>query len=97
MEGIEMNYSEKLKDRRWKVKRLRILIRDRFKCAICGKVSERNQVHHLKYSGDPWDVDDKDLITLCKYCHYTHHRPDIFEKKLSGLRISEILKISNHA
>jgi predicted nucleic-acid-binding Zn-ribbon protein len=64
-----MNYSDKLKDPRWQKKRLLIMSRDEFKCRMCGDSESTLHVHHLKYSKDPWDVPNKDLITLCEDCH----------------------------
>ncbi len=29
----------------------------------------RLEVHHINYSGEPWEAKDIDLITLCEYCH----------------------------
>ncbi len=66
-------YSEKLKDRRWLQKRLRILERDDFKCRDCGVNDSFDdiglQVHHCYYKGEPWDVEDDFLLTLCENCH----------------------------
>ncbi len=67
-------YSEKLKDRRWHQKRFQILERDDYKCRDCGisdEVVDGLQVHHCYYQGEPWDVEDDLLLTLCKNCHAT--------------------------
>jgi hypothetical protein len=64
-----MNYAEKLRDPRWQKKRLEILQRDEFKCTFCGDTETELHVHHKKYSGDPWDVNESHLQTLCKHCH----------------------------
>lgn len=71
MEGnMTRIYSDKLKNPKWQKKRLEILERDGFKCKLCGDEETELQVHHKKYSdGNPWDADDKNLITLCKHCH----------------------------
>jgi len=68
-----MTYSEKLKDPRWQKKRLKILERDDFTCTDCGDTESTLMVHHLKYSGDPWEIEDKYLITLCEICHESWH------------------------
>ena len=68
-----MNYTDQLKDIRWKRKRLSILIRDKFTCKICGYFGERVNVHHLKYTGMAWNAPDADLITLCRSCHKKLH------------------------
>ncbi|MDR2408167.1 MAG: HNH endonuclease [Bacteroidales bacterium] len=78
------SYKEKLFDRRWQTKREAIINRDGGRCVICGK-SENLVVHHRQYHfveklqafSDPWDYDDKYLITLCQSCHNRGH--DKFE------------------
>lgn len=66
-----MNYSEKLKDPRWQKKRLEILSRDNFKCQCCGSGEKELHVHHKQYSatGNPWDIGNWALISLCYECH----------------------------
>lgn len=83
-----MDYSEQLKDPRWKRKRIEILIRDRHTCQICGYLGERVNVHHLKYSGMAWDAPNEDLITLCKGCHNKTHRPELADKRLAKMKVS---------
>lgn len=64
-------YSEKLTDPRWQQKRLRIFERDGFACRNCGDGTSTLNVHHIVYlSGrDPWEYEDKALLTLCEQCH----------------------------
>ena len=63
-------YSEKLKDPRWQKKRLEILNRDEFACQKCGDTETTLHVHHKKYnSGEPWDIGNDHLTTLCEFCH----------------------------
>lgn len=63
-------YGEKLKDPRWQQKRLMILDRDKWECTECGDTTLTKHVHHKKYgSGEPWEIDDKFLCTLCDECH----------------------------
>lgn len=85
-----MSYSEKLKDPRWQKKRLEILSRDEFTCRYCGAKTKTLHVHHFGYSksGNPWDVDDLMLITLCEDCHYVEEMklPDIIIDILSVVR-----------
>lgn len=65
-----MDYLEKLKDPRWQRKRLRILERDGWRCKACYDDKNTLHVHHLFYfKGDPWDIPDGFLITLCEDCH----------------------------
>lgn len=67
-------YSELLKDVRWKKKRNKIVHRDNDKCTNCGS-TRLLHVHHMKYELGklPWEYDDNDLVTLCKRCHKNWH------------------------
>lgn len=90
---MSTTYKEKLKDIRWGMKRAEILIRDNFTCQYC-HVKESSapsgphmEVHHFDYPplyGNPWDVPNSDLITLCSQCHdsvmRSHHR----EARITG-------------
>ena len=66
-----MDYSEKLKEPRWRRKRLQILERDKWTCKICADKTRTLHVHHLFYfkDKDPWDIPNGFLITLCEDCH----------------------------
>lgn len=66
-----MTYYQKLKDPRWQKKRLEVMQRDKFKCVSCGSGDKELQCHHLVYaeSGNPWDVNNGNIITLCCGCH----------------------------
>ena len=70
-----MTYAEKLKDPRWQKKRLEILERDKWSCQWCGNKEATLHVHHEYYEpgGDPWEVWDELLTTLCEDCHGVHH------------------------
>ena len=65
------NYSDKLKNPQWQKKRLEILNRDEFTCQYCNSTDKELQVHHKMYKANcnPWEYDDKLLITLCLDCH----------------------------
>jgi hypothetical protein len=63
------SYSEKLKDPRWQRKRLEIMQRDDFACILCGDSKSTLNVHHWEYKGEPWDVDNDNLSTVCVTCH----------------------------
>lgn len=82
-----MKYEEKLKDRRWQLKRRKILKRDNNTCRFCGKSDMVLDVHHTAYFNyrDPWDYDDHYLITICRNCHEseTEYRCDS-DKELSA-------------
>ena len=85
-----MNYSEKLKDPRWQKKRLEILERDEWKCKKCFDSESTLVVHHLKYEQgkEPWECDEKYLITLCQSCHDAEFevRPEYEKMILSILK-----------
>lgn len=68
-------YKLKLKDPRWKRKRERILIRDKFCCKECGARNVMLNVHHIQYKAgnEPWDYKDSELTTLCETCHKKTH------------------------
>lgn len=68
----KQEYKEYLKDPRWKAKRLLVLKRDGKKCKKCG-ANVKLHVHHIKYTGMPWEAPFEDLITLCKICHIKEH------------------------
>lgn len=62
-------YFEKLKDPRWQKLRLKIYERDNFMCQYCGETKVTLNIHHISYTGNPWEADDKLLVTLCEDCH----------------------------
>jgi hypothetical protein len=64
-----MGYSDKLKSPKWQKKRLQILDRDNWQCQYCKDTERQLQVHHLKYTNEPWDANNEDLITTCIDCH----------------------------
>lgn len=66
-------YQKKLLDPRWQKKRLKILDRDNWSCTNCGSADRTLHVHHTNYKGDPWDIEDDDLKTLCYLCHEGEH------------------------
>lgn len=81
-----MTYSDKLKDPRWQKKRLEIFNRDNWRCVYCDDDKSTLVVHHLEYSGEPWEVDNIFLITLCSNCHELEHTyREEEEKKLLNL------------
>jgi hypothetical protein len=54
---------------KWQQTRLRIMERDGWKCFACGDAESTLHVHHFYYDGEPWDVPDDYLQTLCEICH----------------------------
>jgi hypothetical protein len=68
-----MAYSDQLKDPRWQRKRLEILQRDNFTCLLCEDTRTTLAIHHLDYNGNPWDIPDSLLKTVCFHCHEIIH------------------------
>lgn len=64
-----MTYAEKLKDPRWQKKRLEVLESAGWKCEYCGRDDLELHVHHLKYTGEPWEAPMEDLEALCVIHH----------------------------
>lgn len=62
-------YKKKLLNPKWQRKRLEILDRDDFTCTVCGDTETELQIHHKKYTGEPWQANSDDLTTLCSHCH----------------------------
>ena len=89
-----MNYKDQLQDKRWKLRRLEILKRDKFTCQLCDYFGEKVNVHHLKYTGMAWESPDGDLITLCSGCHRTTHKPEINDKRFEVMRIIHTVDIT---
>jgi hypothetical protein len=75
------SYSEKLKDPRWQKKRLEIMQRDNFTCTLCGDKESFLNVHHMAYSGMPWEIPNESLITTCEFCHKNVCHNDSFNFK----------------
>jgi 5-methylcytosine-specific restriction endonuclease McrA len=49
-----------------------ILKRDRWRCQHCGSMSEL-QVHHIQSRSRLGEDSEKNLITLCAWCHKRIH------------------------
>lgn len=65
------NYEDYLNSQTWKLKRLKILQRDKFVCQEC--FTERaNNVHHITYA-NLGDEKDYELVSLCQSCHDKIH------------------------
>lgn len=64
-----MTYAEKLKDPRWQKKRLTVLDKANWICKFCKDGKTSLHVHHKKYTGNPWDASDDDLVAVCADCH----------------------------
>jgi len=82
-------YLEKLRDPRWQKRRLEILDRDDWRCRRCFDSEHTLHVHHVWYApgGDPWDVTDDGLLTLCERCHADEeYRAAVETRLLRALR-----------
>lgn len=95
-------YLEKLRDPRWQKKRLRILKRDEWRCCGCGSEDKTLHVHHLQYKGEPWEVQDSWLQTLCETCHAREKedRDDaeaflLQELRFSGLTVNDLYGLAD--
>jgi len=77
----ELSYVELLLTERWRNKRESIVERDRHQCRNCGN-TKNLEVHHRQYHIDiktgykrePWDYNNKYLVTLCNQCHDAGHK-----------------------
>jgi hypothetical protein len=66
---------------KWQQARLRVMERDHWKCVACDDAESTLHVHHFYYDGNPWDVADEFLQTLCEKCHGdlgTHPKGGLF-------------------
>ena len=78
---MQNNYQKLLATPQWQEKRKKILQRDGHRCRNCGS-GNLLQAHHRQYHflnalaqfKDPWDYNDKYLVTLCRECHQKGHQ-----------------------
>jgi hypothetical protein len=84
-------YSEKLRDPKWQKKRLEVLQRDEFCCQLCNDKETELHIHHIFYikGKNPWEYNDSDLVTYCKYCHLIVER---YKNKV----VFQVKNINNH-
>lgn len=69
------DYNRYINSREWKVIRLQVLARDRYRCTRC-KRARASHVHHLTYTRFKQELPE-DLTSLCFRCHQLitrHHR-----------------------
>ena len=82
-----LKYYDYLHSEEWQAKRLQALVRDNFRCQLCGS-GTNVQVHHINYENLHTDAELDDLVTLCKACHEKVHSTDLqakFEKQTSDM------------
>lgn len=71
--------------RQWwefKDRRIRIIIRDELRCALCDEIPSVFYVHHIDPAGHFHDP--LNMITLCVNCHYGRRLHDIPKKGVSA-------------
>lgn len=64
-------YAEKLKDARWRERRLKEIATANRRCEMCHASRFELHVHHVRYVDgvEPWDADQEDLCVVCEHCH----------------------------
>ena len=55
--------------------RQKVLRRDRWRCQLCGVMSNLD-VHHIEFRSQGGEDSELNLITLCTACHTQAHRRD---------------------
>lgn len=77
---MQQDFLKSYRSTQWQEKKNKILTRDNYTCAICGKHGDEHtlmHVHHLTYKnckdGKAWNCPDEDLVTLCEDCHNAVH------------------------
>jgi 5-methylcytosine-specific restriction endonuclease McrA len=101
---VQKSYKEQLRDRRWQIKRNKILDRDKHTCQNknCNYREDTSillEVHHLDYLDNTmaWDYPDDMLITLCSVCHKSEQLRPKEEKylintlRMKGFLLSDLL------
>lgn len=99
-----MTYQEQLRDRRWQIKRTKILTRDNYLCqnVNCKHRDDHSvliEVHHLEYIDNTmaWDYPDDMLVSLCRKCHESEQLRPKEEKylintlRMKGFLVSDLL------
>lgn len=77
------------KSKKWADKRAYILMRDRYKCVLCGSAKDLEVHHKVHLSPDnigDYDValNESNLITLCRECHFAEHKQDRINANKKG-------------
>lgn len=95
----KMAYKDQLLDRRWQMKKNKILERDKYTCqnTNCQHKEDNSKqlhVHHLDYFPDlmAWEYPDDMLTTLCEPCHTKESfRPKEEKYLINTLRMNGFL------
>lgn len=88
-------YADKLLDPRWQKKKNLTLERDNYTCQYCKLEHKTLNVHHFCYlvGGDPCEVPDDALITLCDDCHFIEHCDDFTELEKEFIEFYRMLEL----
>lgn len=81
------------KSPKWQKKRLEILERDQWKCCACLDAESTLHVHHVAYDGQPWEVHDSLMQTLCEVCHGIfgeHPKAGVSWSRASGRQVLRV-------
>jgi hypothetical protein len=87
---FNQKYLDYLQSQEWKDIRLKVLQRDRYRCVDCGAKGKLD-VHHTSYKR-LFHEDLDDLISLCRQCHESEHKPTVSKyakrpKRLIGVKL----------
>lgn len=80
-------YRAKLANPFWQRRRLEIMQRDEYACRFCGDKTEELHIHHTVYirGKEPWEYDEKYLITVCHVCHLEEEKMKEADPFLLGM------------
>ena len=73
----------------WQKRRLHVLERANWRCAICGATDKEIHVHHLEYNSGkmPWDYPDENFLVVCRPCHEERiHKEKALYRELPELK-----------
>jgi len=82
------SYDHYLQSDEWKKLKETVLVRDNYKCAICG-TSKNLNIHHITYER-LYNENSIDLVTLCKYHHSKLHKILGKDRKFYPINILKI-------
>lgn len=98
MTTTKTSYSDKLRDPRWQKKRLCVMRRDGFACRDCGDADSTLHVHHCHYEkGEPWQTDERFLLTLCADCHEARGDLEADGKRMLGMIFANSLNCAQYS
>lgn len=103
---MQKDFLDSYRSTLWQEKKNKILTRDNYTCAICGKHGDEHtlmHVHHLTYKNcknhHAWDCPDEDLVTLCEDCHAKVHSGEPYKSTSKNYKyykeLSSLTKFRN--